>query len=90
MADYEAQKAAVISGNVAHVKELTQQALNAGVNPQEVLGQGLIPALDIVGQKFAAAEFYIPEMLIAALAMQAGLALLKPILAQQGGKCGME
>lgn len=90
MADYEALKAAVISGNVAQVKELTQQALNAGVTPQEVLDQGLIPAMDIVGQKIAAAEFYIPEMLIVALAMQSGLALLKPILAQQEGKCGME
>jgi 5-methyltetrahydrofolate--homocysteine methyltransferase len=47
MADYEALKTAVISGKVAQVKELTQQALDAGTNPQEVLDQGLIPAMDI-------------------------------------------
>jgi 5-methyltetrahydrofolate--homocysteine methyltransferase len=86
MADYEALKQAVISGKVAQVKELTQKALEAGTNPQEVLDQGLIPAMDIVGSKFSCHEFYIPEMLIAARAMQAGIALLKPGLAAQGGK----
>ncbi len=86
MADYEALKQAVISGKVAQVKELTQKALDEGRNPQEVLDQGLIPAMDIVGQKFSCHEFYIPEMLIAARAMQAGIALLKPGLAAQGGK----
>jgi 5-methyltetrahydrofolate--homocysteine methyltransferase len=86
MADYEALKTAVISGKVAQVKELTQKALDAGANPQEVLDQGLIPAMDIVGEKFSCHEFYIPEMLIAARAMQAGIGLLKPLLAAQGGK----
>jgi 5-methyltetrahydrofolate--homocysteine methyltransferase len=86
MADYEALKQAVIIGKVAQVKELTQKALDEGVNPQEVLDQGLIPAMDIVGSKFSCHEFYIPEMLIAARAMQAGIALLKPSLAAQGGK----
>ena len=86
MADYEALKQAVISGKVAQVKELTQKALDAGTNPQEVLDQGLIPAMDIVGAKFSCHEFYIPEMLIAARAMQAGIAILRPLLAAQGGK----
>ena len=86
MADYEALKTAVISGKVAQVKELTQKILDAGANPQEVLDQGLIPAMDIVGTKFSCHEFYIPEMLIAARAMQAGIAILKPLLAAQGGK----
>ncbi len=86
MPDYAALQTAVISGKVAQVKELTQQALAGGANPQEVLDQGLIPAMDTVGQKFACHEFYIPEMLIAARAMQAGIGLLKPLLAAQGGK----
>ena len=86
MADYDALQQAVISGKVAQVKEWTQQALDAGTNPQDVLDQGLIPAMDSVGSKFACHEFYIPEMLIAARAMQAGIALLKPGLAAQGGK----
>jgi len=82
VADYEALKEAVIEGNAGRVKELTQQALDEGRGPQEILDSALIPAMDVVGDKFTRQEFYIPEMLIAARAMQAGLALLKPLLAQ--------
>jgi len=82
MADYEALKEAVIEGNAGRAKELTQQALDEGRGPQEILDSALIPAMDVVGDKFTRQEFYIPEMLIAARAMQAGLALLKPLLAQ--------
>jgi len=86
MPDYAALQTAVISGKVAQVKEWVQQALAAGTNPQAILDQGLIPAMDVVGSKFSCHEFYIPEMLIAARAMQAGIGLLKPGLAAQGGK----
>jgi len=86
MADYAALKQAVIDGKVAQVKQLTQAAIDAGRPAQEVLDQGLIPAMDTVGEKFSCHEFYIPEMLIAARAMQGGLGLLKPLLAAAGGK----
>jgi len=86
MVDYGELKDAVIFGKAAKVKELTQQALDEGKNAQEVLDQALIPAMDVVGQKFSCAEFYIPEMLIAARAMQGGVALLKPRLAAEGAK----
>ncbi|HXZ43559.1 MAG TPA: corrinoid protein [archaeon] len=86
MADYAALKDAVINGKAARVKELTQQAISEGKPPQEILDQALIPAMDVVGQKFACAEFYIPEMLIAARAMQGGVSLLAPLLAQGGVK----
>jgi len=56
-----------------------------GDDPRRFLDQGLIPAMDIVGAKFSCHEFYIPEMLIAARAMQAGIAILRPLLAAQGG-----
>ena len=80
MADYSALKEAVIEGNAKEAKALTQAALDEGLGPQEILDEALIPAMDIVGEKFSAREFYIPEMLIAARAMQAGLGLLKPLL----------
>jgi 5-methyltetrahydrofolate--homocysteine methyltransferase len=80
MADYDELKQAVIEGNMARVKELTQTALDGAGDPEEILNAALIPAMDVVGEKFSAREFYIPEMLIAARAMQAGLALLKPLL----------
>ena len=86
MADYAALKDAVINGKAARVKELTQQAISEGRPPQEILDQALIPAMDVVGEKFVCAEFYIPEMLIAARAMQGGVALLAPLLAQGGVK----
>jgi 5-methyltetrahydrofolate--homocysteine methyltransferase len=86
MADYAELKDAVINGKAARVKELTQQALSEGRPPQEILDQALIPAMDVVGEKFACAEFYIPEMLIAARAMQGGVAILAPLLAQGGVK----
>jgi 5-methyltetrahydrofolate--homocysteine methyltransferase len=86
MADFEALKQAVISGKVAQVKEQTQKALDEGASPQEVLDQGLIPAMDVVGQKFSCHEYYIPEMLISARAMQAGIGILKPLLAAAGSK----
>ena len=86
MADYEALKEAVIEGNAGRAKELTQLALDEGKGPQEILDVALIPAMDVVGEKFTRQEFYIPEMLIAARAMQAGLGLLKPLLAQGQSK----
>ncbi len=86
MADYAALKEAVINGKTAQVKELTQKALSDGKAPQEILDQALIPAMDVVGEKFSCAEFYIPEMLIAARAMQGGVAILAPLLAQGGVK----
>jgi 5-methyltetrahydrofolate--homocysteine methyltransferase len=86
MANYDALKTAVIEGKMAQVKTLTQQALDEGQGPQEILDQALIPAMDSVGEKFNCHEFYIPEMLIAARAMQAGVAILKPRLAEAAAK----
>ena len=86
MAEFEALQQAVIAGKVAQVKEQVQQALAGGATPQAVLDGGLIPAMDIVGQKFACHEYYIPEMLIAARAMQAGIGILKPLLAAAGSQ----
>jgi len=86
MADYEALKQAVITGKVAQVKELIQAALGRGDTAQAILDEGLIPAMDVVGQKFSCHEYYIPEMLIAARAMQAGIGIIRPLLAEAGGK----
>ncbi|OGO58401.1 MAG: methyltransferase, partial [Chloroflexi bacterium RBG_16_72_14] len=61
----------------------TQAALDAGVDPTEVLG-AMTAAMDVVGRKFQEGELYVPEMLIAARAMKAGMAILEPILVQAG------
>jgi 5-methyltetrahydrofolate--homocysteine methyltransferase len=74
---------AVIEGDAAGAKSGVQAALSAGMSAEAILKQGLIAAMDEVGSRFEAGEFYVPEMLIAARAMQAGLNLLKPLLASQ-------
>lgn len=74
---------AVINGQAPKVKELTQIGLDAGQTPQQILNEGLIPAMSIVGEKFQKGEFYISEMMISARAMYAGLNLVKPLLLAQ-------
>ena len=73
-------KQATIAGNMPQVIELTDLALNAGVDPEEVIQQGFIPAMEVVGDKFAAGKIYVPEMLLAARAMKAALDKVKPLL----------
>ncbi len=76
----------VIDGDTTHVTALTQQALTAGVPATTLLYDALIPALQEVGQLFEEGRYFVPEMLLGAKAMKAGLALLRPLLAAQGAK----
>jgi 5-methyltetrahydrofolate--homocysteine methyltransferase len=70
----------VIDGEASEVEAGVQVALDAGINPQQILNEALIAAMDEVGRRFEEGDFFVPEMLIAARAMQAGLRLLKPHL----------
>ena len=74
----------LFAGNAKAVAELTQEALSKGFSPQEVLNEGLIKGMNEVGVKFKANEIYVPEVLIAARAMKAGMEILKPKLAETG------
>lgn len=76
----------VVTGNKESVVELTQKALDLGMQAEEVLYGVMIPALEDVGARFERGEFFVPEMLVGAKAMKAGLAILRPILAQGGAK----
>lgn len=76
----------VIDGQAAAVDAGVKEALAQGVSPDVILKEGLISAMDEVGKRFEEGEFFVPEMLIAARAMQAGLKILKPQLAQSGVK----
>lgn len=71
-------------GDPKQIAELIGQAFDAGMTPEMVLNQGLIAGMDVVGQRFAAGEIYIPHMLLAARAMHAALDILKPLLAERG------
>jgi 5-methyltetrahydrofolate--homocysteine methyltransferase len=82
MIDEEKFYEALCEGSMDKVKELTQKALSAGEPAEKVLKGGLIPAMDRIGVRFRNNEIFIPEVLIAARAMHAGLGVLKPILAK--------
>jgi 5-methyltetrahydrofolate--homocysteine methyltransferase len=73
---------AISQGKMEEVKKLTQEALDGGEKAEAVLKEGLLPAMEQVGVKFKNNEIYIPEVLIAARAMHAGMAILKPILSK--------
>jgi 5-methyltetrahydrofolate--homocysteine methyltransferase len=72
----------VIDGKTAAVEAGVNAALAAGVDADIILNQSLIAAMEEVGRRFEAGDYYVPEMLIAAHAMQTGLGLLKPLLVQ--------
>ena len=85
---FDSLQQAVIEGEAEETARLVQQHLDEGVEAIDILDNGLIAAMDDVGAKFSAGELFIPEMLVAAEAMQEGLALLKPLLVagSAGGK----
>jgi len=71
---------ALSQGQMDEVKKLTQEALGSGDAAEAILKEGLIPAMERLGVQFKNGEVYIPEVLVAARAMHAGMAVLKPIL----------
>jgi 5-methyltetrahydrofolate--homocysteine methyltransferase len=84
MADLSALAENLINGKAPEVKALTEKALADGVAPGEILNDGLIKGMSVVGERFKNNEFYVPEVLIAARAMHAGMDILKPALAASG------
>jgi len=70
----------LIAGDIAAVGELTQQSLDEGRPAREILNQGLLPGMDVVGERFKQNQIYIPEVVLAAKAMHAGMDLLRPRL----------
>lgn len=77
---------AVENGKVKDVKQLTSLALEEGYGVEEILNTGMIAPMGIVGDKFKRNEIFIPEMLLAARAMSAGVAILEPLMADTGVK----
>ncbi len=86
MTDFEALRTAVIKGKRNDVTAIVQEAINRGEDINSLLDKGMIPAMREIGDKFSRNEAYVPELLIAARAMQAGLALIEPLIAASGRK----
>jgi len=74
----------LIKGQASAVKELVQKAVDEGAAPADVLSEGLIAGMGVIGERFKKNEVYVPEVLIAARAMHAGMDVLKPLLAESG------
>lgn len=76
--------AAVAAGKRKDTARLTQELIDAGMAPKEIVEEGLVPGMSIVGEKFKNNEIFVPEMLIAARSMKGALALLEPHLVEAG------
>ncbi len=77
---------AIINGSKADAIELTQELIALHADPQTILNQGLIAGMTEVGRMFTCGEYFVPEMLIAARAMQSAMDLLRPALVDAGAK----
>ena len=71
-------------GRTPKVKMLVQQAIDEGLKPQDILENGLIAGMNVIGEKFKNNQVFVPEVLIAARAMNAGIGLLRPLLVSSG------
>ena len=73
-------------GRAKVVVELVQKALDEGLTAQVILNEGLLSGMDVIGEKFKNNEVFVPEVLVAARAMNKGTEILKPVLASEGAK----
>lgn len=74
----------IIKGKRDAVEPLIRKALSGGVSPEEIMDKIMIPAMDVVGDRFSRNEIFLPEMMIAARAMNTGLEILRPMLIAKG------
>jgi 5-methyltetrahydrofolate--homocysteine methyltransferase len=86
MAIYEQIAEEVVKGQAPTVKEFVQQALSQNISAEDILNNGLVAGMNVVSEKFKNNEFFIPEVLVSARAMHAGLDILKPLLAEANVK----
>ncbi|MDQ8183673.1 uroporphyrinogen decarboxylase family protein [Pelagicoccus sp. SDUM812005] len=77
---------AIEEGEEDDVVELVQEALEDDIPPGEIVDRAMIPAMDVIGYRFAQKQLFVPEMLIAARAMSEGLKILRPLIAKTGAK----
>ncbi|MDD5697629.1 MAG: corrinoid protein [Victivallaceae bacterium] len=86
MSNFDDLKNAIIKGKRDEVINLVNELLAAGNDVNQIVDAGMIPAMREIGERFSRNEAYVPELLIAARAMQAGLGIVEPLLAASGRK----
>ncbi len=72
----------LIAGNIEEVKKMAQKALDSGIQAQEILEKGLLPGMNVVGQRFKAYEMFIPEVIRSANAMRVAMDIIRPLLSE--------
>ena len=77
---------AVIEGDLDEINDLTEDALDEGLNAEEILNKGLMPGMDHVGVEFRAGNLFVPEVLRSAKTMQTSMNIIRPMLAETGAK----
>jgi len=75
---------AVVNGDAAASRSITEQALKSGTDPMRLVNEFMVPAMDEVGRRFQENEYFVPELLISARAMKASLELIRPLLTARG------
>ena len=78
--------AAIVGGDAETAESSVQSCIDSDVEPQAIVNDGMLPAMDVVGERFRRNEYYVPEVLMSARAMKTGMALVKPLLAATGAK----
>ena len=86
MPDYALMNQLLYEGKAKEVKEITEKAITDGIPVEEILMEGLIGGMKVVGEDFKHMKLYVPEVLVAARAMKASMAVLKPLLTAGGHK----
>ena len=72
----------LIVGKIDEVKELSQQALDQGISPRDIIDKGLLAGMEVVGKRFKAGDMFIPEVLLCARCMHGTMDILKPLLSE--------
>src|SRR5260370_12402989 len=75
-----------LNGHAPEVKAITEEGMKLGMDTMDILFKALIPSLEEVGRRFEKGDFFVPEMLIAARAMQGALVILRPLIAETGAQ----
>jgi corrinoid protein of di/trimethylamine methyltransferase len=77
---------AIVEGNATAAFALTREALDGGVDPLDLVGKQMIPAMSEVGQRFECEDYFVPELLLSARAMKSAMELIRPLLAARGAE----
>ena len=84
-ATFELLKKSIIDSDEDEVLAAVRKALDEGINPNAIINEGLLPGLNVIGERFECEDIFLPELMQAALAFQAAMGVLEPLIKEAGG-----